>query len=855
MKKKISAVILVIVLALIGCLHQDLFLHRSISPADSMMDAEAAEQTGQNGKAADGLLDMNALTGFAATDGSGKQTLPGGVTGGNAGELVTVTTDTAFVKAVSDDTPRVVIVSGRVRAISSSGGAINIGSNKTIVGIDKDATLKGGLNISDESNIIISNLTIEGGYGEKNTPDDCINIQGSHHVWLNHLNTHDASDGNIDIKLGSNYITVSWCKIWYKNSKNDHRLSCLVGSGAGDHDDTDYGRLKVTFHHNWFSDFCKERMPRVMYGMGHIYNNYYSCKGNDYCIGVGCYGTVLVENNYFKDVKNPHQFSYADQTYPCAITARGNEYDNTSGKKETGQHPKASSPAASFDQAPYPYLLDDAKTIPDLVQKYAGPQDIDPNATPVPTAEPLPSVEPTAIPTSQPTLKPTATPKPHATDAAPKKVDDSEQGKVWELQGQNSDKTNGEAVVKNPLAGMDLSETPSYSGKYPVWKKGATITYWEYIPSKVSAEGVALSFTGTHRAVKDHDWPLYVEQEPGYEHRFEDNGGTYSLVREGDVHSGLQISTFGSIGFSEDDCVSGWNVNNYSNEYGQQLEFQQKNYYYIFANKSGTTNPLVSKKGAWHFVALVIQNDGIDTYIDGTKTTNSQYNVWGNGTSIDKSGMYVGGQAFNLGYGWKEKYRADHTSDTFSHGILLLDFLTDENTRLSIGGKAGLWETLAMNDFTTPKGIRISDVSGYGQILTTQQIKDLMQGTEPDVPPVPTKSPEPAESETPVPSESEVPAESETPKPGESETPKPGESETPKPGENETPAPAYRVGDPDMDGKITAEDALFVLQAAAKLLQPSDQQRSLADADRDGKLTAEDALQILKYAAKLIDTL
>ncbi len=78
-------------------------------------------------------------------------------------------------------------------------------------------------------------------------------------------------------------------------------------------------------------------------------------------------------------------------------------------------------------------------------------------------------------------------------------------------------------------------------------------------------------------------------------------------------------------------------------------------------------------------------------------------------------------------------------------------------------------------------------------------------------------------------------------------------SQSPEP--SESAAPDYRTGDPNMDGKITAEDALYVLQAAAKLIQPSNQQYSLADTDRDGALTAEDALQILKYAAKLIDTL
>lgn len=62
-----------------------------------------------------------------------------------------------------------------------------------------------------------------------------------------------------------------------------------------------------------------------MYGQGHVYNDYYTCTGNNYCVNVGSYGAALVENNYFKNVQDPHGFKY--DVY-CWMTARGNEYDN-----------------------------------------------------------------------------------------------------------------------------------------------------------------------------------------------------------------------------------------------------------------------------------------------------------------------------------------------------------------------------------------------------------------------------------------------------------------------------------------------------------------------------------------------
>jgi pectate lyase len=110
-------------------------------------------------------------------------------------------------------------------------------------------------------------------------------------------------------------------------------------------------------------------MPRLLFGKGHIYNNYYNSPGNDYCIGSGSYASLLVENNYFKDVKDPHRFQDSN---PSTITAQGNIYDNVSGKQDTGGN-KSDSPAA-WTNPPYNYSLHTAESIPELVQRCAGPQ-------------------------------------------------------------------------------------------------------------------------------------------------------------------------------------------------------------------------------------------------------------------------------------------------------------------------------------------------------------------------------------------------------------------------------------------------------------------------------------------------
>lgn len=307
----------------------------------------------------------NKPVGWASVSGEGLD----GTTGGGNAKPQKVTTLEEFEKLAGDDVPRVIVISG---TITTGSYAVDVGSNKTIIGENKDATIHGGINMKNVSNVIVRNINFHGFWPDPG-PDDTIAARNSHHLWFDHLNVWNAGDGEMDLTLGSDYITVSWCKFWYTDPSHGHRLCSLLSSGA-DHDDTDMGKLRATYHHNWFADNVKERMPRLLYGKGHFYNNYYTCYGNSYCIGVGVYAAALIENNYFQNVKNPHQFMYPDRR-PANITATGNMYVNTTGSMDTGAcTPEGYEEVEPFTDPPYEYKLDDAEDVPKLVQKYAGPQ-------------------------------------------------------------------------------------------------------------------------------------------------------------------------------------------------------------------------------------------------------------------------------------------------------------------------------------------------------------------------------------------------------------------------------------------------------------------------------------------------
>ncbi len=299
---------------------------------------------------------------FAA---DGWASMNGDTTGGAGGIVVTVDnfTDLEYYAEI-DDTPYIIQVSG---AIDIGGDGFDIHSNKTISGLGTNATLIGnvGFNNRDE-NIILERLNITNPYttGEK---DGASLKHDVNNALITKCTIYHCLDGLLDITNNSDYVTVSWCKFYY-TSDTGHNLACLVGSSNSHTDDAN--NLRITFHHNWWTTMCKERMPRVRYGQVHVYNNYYSnLMSGGYCIGVGCGARIRVENNYFNDVPNPWRDYYSDYpTYPL-----GHIGWNTGNVFYSCSEPNwATNEYSTIFTPPYSYTMDDGADVPALVQAYAG---------------------------------------------------------------------------------------------------------------------------------------------------------------------------------------------------------------------------------------------------------------------------------------------------------------------------------------------------------------------------------------------------------------------------------------------------------------------------------------------------
>ncbi|GGL37895.1 pectate lyase family protein [Planomonospora parontospora] len=301
-----------------------------------------------------------APVGFASVDALGQH----GTTGGAGGPTVTVTTTAQFLDYIARPGPYVIQVSGRITLPTGrTDGMHDVTSDKTVVGLGSDAALVGGglnigLRVDDDvtappanavHNVIIRNLAFSG------ATDDMINVQMfSHHVWIDHNDFSNGDDGAVDIKRGSDFVTVSW------NRFHDHDKTLLL-SHDEDAGPQDIGRLRVTYHHNYF-DASDQRHPRVRFAaLVHVYNNYY--RDNSYGIASTYDAGVLVENNYFYSVNNPGRVDFSGDL--GRLVERGNIL-------VACNHPIETRGTVTEPRTHYPYTADPAADVPTIVSAGAG---------------------------------------------------------------------------------------------------------------------------------------------------------------------------------------------------------------------------------------------------------------------------------------------------------------------------------------------------------------------------------------------------------------------------------------------------------------------------------------------------
>ncbi|MFJ2823915.1 pectinesterase family protein [Streptomyces toxytricini] len=293
--------------------------------------------------------------GFASVHALGQQ----GTYGGRGGKTVTVRTLADLEKYATAREPYVIVVAATI-PMNPKGKEIKVASDKTIVGAGTSGHIVGGGFFLGQGvhNVIIRNLTIRDSYqgiwNDKEHDWDAIQMDGAHHVWIDHNDLRHMADGLIDSRKDTTYVTVSWNRLSQNNK--------TFGIGW-----TENATADLTIHHNWFRETEQRNPSTDNVAHAHLYNNYLQDEpGTDITSSYGNYARgrtrMVLENSYFEGVDNP---VIKDAT--AGLVQRGNVFTRTSGRNESG--------GTAFDpKAYYDYRLDNAADVPALLRSGAGPQ-------------------------------------------------------------------------------------------------------------------------------------------------------------------------------------------------------------------------------------------------------------------------------------------------------------------------------------------------------------------------------------------------------------------------------------------------------------------------------------------------
>lgn len=282
----------------------------------------------------------------------------------------------------------------------------DIGSNKTIIGVNNAKVAYGGLRIkagpdNKAENIIIQNIAFWDAHGstdydtsipqysDKKASADQLSVEGTYekgigtttffptNIWIDHCSFSDGKcidldrnfnhDGALDIRTAHN-MTVSYCEF------TNHDKVTLMG--ASDKFIAPEDR-QVTFHHNYYHG-AVQRMPRARGCEVHLYNNVYdkigTSKNSGYSLGPGIGSQFVVESNYFgthagKILRYADKSKKGDATFSNLYVSGNSPELNDSNSESFTLHHSETKPF----EINYDYTLDSVDDVKANIPSFAGP--------------------------------------------------------------------------------------------------------------------------------------------------------------------------------------------------------------------------------------------------------------------------------------------------------------------------------------------------------------------------------------------------------------------------------------------------------------------------------------------------
>lgn len=233
---------------------------------------------------------------------------------------------------------------------------LHVTSNKTIVGLGPNSTLRGGSFVvsGEDSNLIFRNFTITGINPHLVEAGGGISMNNADHIWIDHMRFSQISDGYTDM-VNTKNVTLSWNHFdGYNTASCDNHHSYTMFA-----DDT-----SVTFHHNYF-DQGGGRNPKLNKSetRAHLYNNYWY-DITYFATNAGNGAQAKIEGNYYENVSRPHwnESGYMDANKSSNVYAGRT---SSSSYADTGNR---------VFSVPYRYSLESAESLPSVLKSQTGPQ-------------------------------------------------------------------------------------------------------------------------------------------------------------------------------------------------------------------------------------------------------------------------------------------------------------------------------------------------------------------------------------------------------------------------------------------------------------------------------------------------
>ncbi len=290
--------------------------------------------------------------GFASLPGYGLA----GTTGGQAGRIVTASTIGELTDYAAATEPLVIFIRGSL--VATDYVKVPVAANKSFIGTGAGAeVVNAGFKLINTSNVIFRNFTIRDSYipgdwdGKRPDNDrDGIQLDTTHHVWVDHMKIQRMGDGLIDTRKDSDLVTYSW-NVFADNNK-------ALGVGW-----TSNAVTRMTIHHNWIRNTTQRNFSLDNTAAAHVYNNYLQDVGQYGMMGRNA-AKVVLEGNTFTAVQDP----IVAKDPGTEVVSRDNVFNGTRGRRDNV--------GAAFDPAQnYAYQKDDAARVPDIVAAGAGPRE------------------------------------------------------------------------------------------------------------------------------------------------------------------------------------------------------------------------------------------------------------------------------------------------------------------------------------------------------------------------------------------------------------------------------------------------------------------------------------------------